>query len=225
MTADWSAAYTPNAGPMDAVIKVQLNDERRQSAQEYVRAAPRRASPPIRRFGDLEFAFDAGGMIRGAMNEGKSTPLNVRITAHDLATARQVAEKIQREVAKVDGIVDARILQRLDYPEYIIDVDRTKAADLGLNQDDVMKNVVAALNSSIQFNKRNFWIDPDQPEPVLRRRAVSRERHQVDRHAAGHPHHQPRAEAAHPAEEHRLAAARRPCPPKSRTRTCRPRST
>ena len=39
-------------------------------------------------------------------------------------------------------------------------MDRTKAADLGLNQDDVMKNVVAALNSSIQFNKRNFWIDP-----------------------------------------------------------------
>ncbi len=42
----------------------------------------------------------------------------------------------------------------------MINVDRTKAADLGLNQDDVMKNVVAALNSSIQFNKRNFWIDP-----------------------------------------------------------------
>ena len=47
----------------------------------------------------------------------------------DRPTARQVAEKIQREVSKVDGVVDSRILQRLDYPEYIIDVDRTKAAD------------------------------------------------------------------------------------------------
>ena len=61
---------------------------------------------------------------------------------------------------QIDGVVDARIIQRLDYPEYIIDVDRAKAADLGLTQDDVMKNVVAAFNSSIQFNKRNFWIDP-----------------------------------------------------------------
>jgi multidrug efflux pump subunit AcrB len=55
--------------------------------------------------------------------------------------------------------VDARIIQRLDYPEYIIEVDRAKVADLGLNQAEVMKNVVSALNSSIQFHKKNFWID------------------------------------------------------------------
>src|SRR5262249_10940037 len=41
-----------------------------------------------------------------------------------------------------------------------MEVDRAKAADLGLTQADVMRNVVAAFNSSIQFNKRNFWIDP-----------------------------------------------------------------
>jgi multidrug efflux pump subunit AcrB len=158
VTADWSAAYTPNAGPMDAVIKVQLKDQRRHSAQEYVRLL-RAGFAADRRFGDLEFSFDAGGMIRGAMNEGKSTPLNVRITAHDLATARRVAAAIQRDLSKVEGIVDSRILQRLDYPEYIIEVDKTKASQLGLNQDDVMKNVVAALNSSIAFNKKNFWID------------------------------------------------------------------
>ena len=51
-------------------------------------------------------------------------------------------------------------MQRLDYPRYVIDVDRAKAADAGLNQSDVMRNVVAAFNSSIQFNKKNFWIDP-----------------------------------------------------------------
>ena len=38
VTADWSAAYTPNAGPMDAVVKVQLTEEREHSAQEYVAA-------------------------------------------------------------------------------------------------------------------------------------------------------------------------------------------
>src|SRR6185436_14293849 len=37
---------------------------------------------------------------------------------------------------------------------------QAKAADLGLTQVDVMKNLVACLNSSIQFNKKNFWIDP-----------------------------------------------------------------
>jgi len=94
------------------------------------------------------------------MNEGKSTPINCRITARDLPVAHKLAENIQRQVSRIDGVVDCRIMQRLDYPEYIIDVDRSKAADLGLNQNDVMQNVVAALNSSIQFNKKNFWIDP-----------------------------------------------------------------
>jgi multidrug efflux pump subunit AcrB len=48
----------------------------------------------------------------------------------------------------------------MNYPQFTINVDRAKAADLGLTQQDVMKNVVAASNSSIAFNKRNFWIDP-----------------------------------------------------------------
>ncbi|MFM7316495.1 MAG: efflux RND transporter permease subunit, partial [bacterium] len=94
------------------------------------------------------------------MNQGKSSPVNVRFTAKDAAKARKIAEKAKERVRKIEGVVDARIIQRLDYPQFIIDVDRIKAADLGLSQVDVMKNVIAALNSSIQFHKRNFWIDP-----------------------------------------------------------------
>jgi multidrug efflux pump subunit AcrB len=159
VTSDWSAAYTPNAGPMDTVVKVQLTEEREHSAQEYVEIL-RNSFAKSGEFSNLEFAFDSGGMIRGAMNEGKSTPINIRIFGKNLEGAHKLAEDIQRKVARVDGVVDSRIMQRLDYPEYIIDVDRAKAADLGLDQSDVMRNVVASLNSSIQFNKRNFWIDP-----------------------------------------------------------------
>jgi multidrug efflux pump subunit AcrB len=177
LTADWSAAFTPNAGPMDAVVKVQLKAERSRSAQEYVDILRRGfQSDPAFAGGsaavDLEFAFDAGGMIRAAMNEGKSTPINIRITAKDLpgsderpesrglVKARKIAERMLAEVRRIDGVVDARILQRLDYPQYEIEVDQTAASKLQLTQVDVMKNIVASLNSSVQFNKRNFWIDP-----------------------------------------------------------------
>ncbi len=159
VVADLSAAYTPNAGPMDSVIKVQLKEERRHSAQEYVQLL-RAGFAKDRSFSDLELAFDSGGMIRSAMNEGKSSPINVRISGKDMAQARRVADGMLRRVAKIGGVVDARIIQRLDYPLFIIEVDRAKAADLGLNQAEVMKNVVAALNSSIQYHKKNFWIDP-----------------------------------------------------------------
>jgi multidrug efflux pump subunit AcrB len=144
---------------MDAVVKVQLKPERHHSALEYVDRL-RRGFAHNPKFSDLEFAFDAGGMIRSAMNEGKSSPLNVRISGKNMAQSRTVASAIRRRLVQVPGVVDARILQRLDYQEYIIEVDRAKVADLGLSQAEVMKNVVAALNSSIQFHKKNVWIDP-----------------------------------------------------------------
>jgi multidrug efflux pump subunit AcrB len=160
VTADWSAAYTANAGPMDAVLKIQLIPERHLSAQEYV-AILRDALNSNPKFNqDLEFAFDAGGMVRSAMNEGKSTPISIRVTGKDQVTAHKIATAIKNEVVKIPGVVDARVIQRLNYPQYLLTVDRMKAADLGLTQADVMQNVVAAFNSSISFNKHNFWIDP-----------------------------------------------------------------
>jgi multidrug efflux pump subunit AcrB len=159
LTANWSSAFTPNAGPMDAVVKVQLKSERSKSAQEYVDVLRRgfAADPAFR---DLEFAFDAGGMVRSAMNEGKSTPLNVRITSKDMKKARAVADLMLARIREIDGVVDARILQRLDYPQYVLEIDQAKASSMGFTQLDVMQNVVSAFNSSVQFNKRNFWIDP-----------------------------------------------------------------
>jgi multidrug efflux pump subunit AcrB len=159
VTSDWSAAYTLNAGPMDAVVKIQLSAERSKSAQEYVHIL-RTAFARDTNFSDLEFAFDAGGMVRSAMNEGRSTPVSIRVTGKDQKVADKIAQAIKVEVEKIDGVVDARVIQRQNYPEYLINVDRAKAAELGLSQERIMKTVVAAFNSSIQFNKHNFWIDP-----------------------------------------------------------------
>ena len=112
VTPDWSAAYTPNAGPMDAVVKVQLTEEREHSAQEYVEIL-REGFAQGSEFSDLDFAFDAGGMIRGAMNEGKSTPINIRILGKNLEAAHEIAEAMQADVRKIDGVVDCRVMQRL----------------------------------------------------------------------------------------------------------------
>jgi multidrug efflux pump subunit AcrB len=159
VVAGWVAAYTPNAGPMDAALKVQLTPDRRRTVQEHVRIL-RHAFQTNPRFANLEFGFDTGGLIRAAMNEGKSTPINVQLTGRNLPLLRQVAEQIRAEVSAVEGVVDARILQRYDYPQYVIDVDRSRAADLGLSLPYVVKNVISALNGSIQFHKQNFFIDP-----------------------------------------------------------------
>jgi multidrug efflux pump subunit AcrB len=144
---------------MDAVVTVQLKPERSRSAQDYA-ALLSAALAHDPRFATLEVAFNTGGTIRSALNEGKVTPVNIRIEGKDLAGAHAVAERVRGAVARIDGVVDARIMQRLDYPTYVVDVDRAKARRLGLTQREVMENVVAALKSSIQYNKKNFWFDP-----------------------------------------------------------------
>jgi multidrug efflux pump subunit AcrB len=157
--ADWSAAYTPNTGPMDAVIKVQLTEHRSRTSQEYIRLL-RKGFKNNHAFDGLEFSFDSGGLIRGALNEGKSSPINIQLVGKEQAPLFVLADKILKAVKHVDGIVDARVLQKPDAPELIIEVDRKKAQAMGLNQGEIMKSVIAATNSSIMFNKRSFWIDP-----------------------------------------------------------------
>jgi multidrug efflux pump subunit AcrB len=159
LTPNWSAAFTPNAGPMDSVVKVQLKSRRSKSAQACVDIL-RKGFAAEQGFSELDFAFDAGGMVRSAMNEGKSSPINIRITSKNMQKAHKIAERIQKDVKKIDGAVDVRIVQRLNYPQYVLEVDQAKASVLGLTQADIMQNVVSAFSSSIQFNKRNFWIDP-----------------------------------------------------------------
>ncbi|HET6881183.1 MAG TPA: efflux RND transporter permease subunit [Pirellulales bacterium] len=158
VTPDWSAGYSKNAAKFESVIRVQLTEERDHSAQDYVQIL-RHGFEKHWKFADLEFSFNSGGLILSALNEGKVTPIDIRVTGKKKHEAHKVADLIHRKVAQIDGVVDARILQRQDYPTYKIAVDRAKAADLGLTQEEVVKSVIAALNSSIQFNKHIFWID------------------------------------------------------------------
>lgn len=153
---DWSAAYTPNTGPQDTTLKVQLTEHRSRSAQEYAELLRGHLNDE---FPGVEFAFNTGGMVSAALNYGALSPINIQVSGKKTDEARQVARKILQAARETPGAVDVRILQRFDYPQLFIEVDRAKAADLGLSQLDVIQNVVTSLNSSIQF-ARNFWIDP-----------------------------------------------------------------
>jgi multidrug efflux pump subunit AcrB len=158
-SADWSAAYTANSGPMDALVKVQLSHERTHTSQEYVRIL-RKGLNKNPEFAGLEFSFDSGGLIRGALNEGRSSPINIQLVGKNQHVLFGLADKILAKVKVIDGIVDARVLEKEDAPELLIEIDRKKAQEMGLNQREIMESVIAATNSSIMYNKKSFWIDP-----------------------------------------------------------------
>jgi multidrug efflux pump subunit AcrB len=153
---DWPAAYTPNAGPMDAFLLVQL--KARRGAASTFGVVSRLRARLAERFPGIELSFDTGGMLTAAVNMGEPAPIHLQVMGSNLATGHEVASRLATEVRQVAGATDVRIAQRLDYPIVDLEIDRVKAAYAGVNVEDVMKNLVTATNSSIGF-KPAFWID------------------------------------------------------------------
>ena len=152
---DWPAAYTPNSGSQDAFVLVQLTEGHRRSSFDYVNELRERLP---RDLPSVEFSFDTGGLLTAALNFGLPSPINIQVEGNNLEQARAIAEKIAAHARTVPGTVDVRIQQRLDSPQLKVDVDRIKAAQLGITQEGIVKNIVTAFNSSINFAP-SFWID------------------------------------------------------------------
>ncbi len=154
---DWPAAYTPNTGPMDAFVLVQLKGQRgKPNTFQYVQQL-REKLPSL--FPGVEFSFDTGGMLTAALNMGEPAPIHLQVAGSNLESSLQIAQTIQREAQQVAGVADVRIAQRLDYPIIHVDMDKTLAQLQGVTTSDVMQNLVSATNSSINFDPA-FWIDP-----------------------------------------------------------------
>ena len=154
---DWPAAYTPNTGPMDAFVLVQLKGKHDWPGTfETVT----RLRPILREaFPGVEFSFNTGGMLSAALNMGEPAPIHLQVAGSSFETSHRIAELIADEIAEVPGTVDVRIAQRLDYPIVALEIDRVKAAQAGVTVEDIMKNLVTATNSSIGFDPA-FWLDP-----------------------------------------------------------------
>jgi multidrug efflux pump subunit AcrB len=154
---DWSAAYTANSGQQDVIVRIQLKEERQKSAQEYAIALRHKLAEDTR-FADLRVSFDTGGMVSNALNNGASSPIDLQVAGGSRRGCLELAKQIRNRVSTIKGVVDARVLQRLDAPYLFINVNRAKAAELGLSPADVINQAVSAMNSSISIN-RNFWVD------------------------------------------------------------------
>lgn len=152
---DLPAAYTPNSGTQDAFIGVQLKEGQSISTFDYATSLRKLFH---QNFPGIEVSFNTGGLITAALNEGKPSPIDVQVKGNKLEVLRDLAERIRDTISTISATRDVRILQRIDQPAKNIDIDRIKAAELGVEPVDAIKNIVSALNSSTTFNK-SFWID------------------------------------------------------------------
>ncbi len=155
--AGFSTVLSSNSGPDTAYLIVNLKQQgRRTSTNRYIATLRDRFATeyPLE-----QFLFVSGGIVNMALNEGVPVPISVQISAGTLGKCRDYAERVVEVVSQIPGTADVQIAQSLDYPQFDIQVDRTRAKYLGLDQEEVAQTVLAALGSSVGYSP-TIWIDP-----------------------------------------------------------------
>lgn len=152
----WIALYSPNPGTHAAYMLVNLVHQHRQSSWEYIE---RIRQDMLREFPGIKFAFQTGGIVTDVLNFGIPAPIDIKLSGPDLIKLRKPAQTVRDIVASVEGTADVRVHQGMDTPSLLLNVDRTKAAYLGLTQEQIMANLSTSLTSNISTTP-GYWIDP-----------------------------------------------------------------
>jgi multidrug efflux pump subunit AcrB len=150
-------SYSTSApiGPADADIQVQLSEDHHPT-EKYVEQL---RSTLARDYPGVTFYVLPVDIVTQILNFGLSAPIDIQLVGRDLYGDRALAERMLDEVRHVPGAVDARIQQPFDYPNLTVDVNRTRAAAVGLTQENVAQSVLVALSGSFQTTP-SFYLDP-----------------------------------------------------------------
>jgi multidrug efflux pump subunit AcrB len=147
-------------GVNDGVILVSLKEGHRPTA-DYVRKL-RQVLPAA--FPDVTFYFQAADIVTQILNFGLPAQIDVRTVGYDRANNLRVAHELRQRIAAITGVADAHLQQEVDAPAFLADIDRSRAAQLGLNANIIATNVNISLSSSEQVTP-NFWTDPKSGIP------------------------------------------------------------
>ena len=147
-------------GVNDGVILVSLKEGHRPTA-DYVRKL-REILPAA--FPEDTFYFQAADIVTQILNFGLPAQIDVRTVGYDKQNNLKVANELRQRIAAIPGIVDAHLQQEVNAPAFYADIDRTRAAQLGLNANTIATNLNVSLSSSEQVTP-NFWTDPTSGIP------------------------------------------------------------
>ena len=142
-------------GTMDGEILISLKTKHTPTAAHV--ANLRRELP--KRFPELQFFFEPADIVDQVLNFGLPAPIDIRVSGPNSDEAYAVAQKIAGDISHIPGVVDSHVFQVPNAPALTIDVDRSRAQELGISEAEAIGNVLVTTNSSGQTSP-NFWVDP-----------------------------------------------------------------
>jgi len=148
-------AFSDNAtiGESDGEILVSLKPKHRPTV-DYVRVLREKLH---RDFPDIEFYFSAADIVSQILNFGIPAPIDIQVTGRD-PKDYDIANDIKSRVTQIPGAADVHVHQVVHGPDLRVNVDRTRAEQIGLTQNDVARTMLVSLSSSGQ-NAPNYWLN------------------------------------------------------------------
>ena len=154
-TSGINLAFSDNAtiSSADGEILVALNPNHKPTAQ-YVKILREKLHHD---FPDMEFYFSAPDIVSQILNFGIPSPIDIQVTGRD-PKGYDIANQIKTRVAQIPGAVDAHVHQLVHGPDLRVNVDRTRAEQIGLTQSNVAQTMLISLSSSGQ-TAPNYWLN------------------------------------------------------------------
>jgi multidrug efflux pump subunit AcrB len=116
------------------------------------------------RFPEATFYFQPADIITQILDFGVPAQIDIQVSGRHADKDLAIAHSIEQRLRQVAGAVDVHLHQITDAPEFFVDVDRNRAASLGLTEQEIATAMNVSLSGSFQ-NTPNFWSDPSTGIP------------------------------------------------------------
>ncbi|PUZ28266.1 acriflavin resistance protein [Chitinophaga parva] len=147
--------YLFMATPSEAVMQVNLKEDYKVNMDEFKEKFRKLIHEQMP---EVKTSFEPIDLTDKVMSQGASTPIEIAVMGKNFKDSRPYAEKILQEMKKIPYLRDVAINQPLDYPAIRINIDRERAAQLGLSIGEIARSLTAATSSS-RFTEKNVWLD------------------------------------------------------------------
>ena len=171
------AAYQWTSGPEECLLKVSLRESaglRIEEQKEKLRASLDAglkewlvarwresgvsAEQIAARLPGLRLSFEPADLVSEVMSFGSPTPVEVQISSANMGANIAFARGIRDRLAEIPELRDVQLNPAQDYPVLDINIDRVKAATMGLTAKQVGFNLVSATASS-RYMSPIYWRD------------------------------------------------------------------
>ncbi|MBX9963279.1 MAG: efflux RND transporter permease subunit [Burkholderiales bacterium] len=147
---------TDNISGMDAEILILLKKPHKP-VEHYMREI-RKVLPP--KYPGSEFYFQNADIVTQVLNFGLPAPIDIQVQDSNFERAQVYAARVKRAIEETVGTADVRQMQVLNYPSLKVDVDRMRAARLGLTQRDIATSALVSLSSSAIISP-SYFLNPN----------------------------------------------------------------